>query len=84
MDPKTPLLRAKIEICKPNAPIRPIVKNTQAPSYKLAKIIDLIPPKSELSIIKSMKLAHDINEIKLCPEHKFLMLHIQDLYILFQ
>jgi hypothetical protein len=40
----------------------------------------MISPKSELNIIKSMKLAHDINKIKLYPEHKFLALHIQDLY----
>jgi hypothetical protein len=58
MNPKAPTLKANIKIHKPSRPIRPVINNTYAPSYKLAKPIhykrkNLIILKHELNIINS-------------------------------
>jgi thermostable 8-oxoguanine DNA glycosylase len=37
MNPKTPALKAKIRMHKASRPIRPVINNISAPSYKLAK-----------------------------------------------
>jgi hypothetical protein len=35
--PHPPILKAQLKLHKPGAPIRPVVNNRTAPSYKLAK-----------------------------------------------
>jgi hypothetical protein len=38
--PTAPKLNAPIKIYKENEPIRPVVNNTQAPSYKIVKYLN--------------------------------------------
>jgi hypothetical protein len=54
MNPTAPTLKAKIKIHKPDAPIRPVINNTNAPSHKLAthihhKLKELLALKYEFN-----------------------------------
>jgi hypothetical protein len=65
MNPQAPILKAKIKLHKPMAPIRPVVNNIQAPSYKLAKLThqklkEHLALKNEFNYINSITLANDI------------------------
>jgi hypothetical protein len=76
MNPQAPILKAKIKLHKPMAPIRPLVNNIQAPSYKLAKLThrklkEHLALKNEFNCINSINLA-DICKLNMKPEHKLL------------
>jgi hypothetical protein len=86
MNPQAPKLKAKIKIHKPQAPIRPIINNTTAPTHKLAKHIhqrlnDLLNLKREYNIINTTQFAENIRKLKLNSDHKILIMGIKDLYV---
>jgi hypothetical protein len=77
---------AKIKRHKPEAPIRPIINNTNAPTHKLAKHINqklntLINLKYEYNITNTTHFTNNISKLKLNSDHKLLTMDIKDLYI---
>jgi hypothetical protein len=84
MNPQAAKLNAKIKIHKPEAPIRPVINNTNAPTHKLAKYIhqklnDYIKLKHEYNIINTLQFTENIR--KLNPDHRLLTMDIKDLYV---
>jgi hypothetical protein len=86
MNPTAPTLKAKIKIHKPTAPIRPIINNINAPSYKIAtymqqKLKELVQLENQYNCINSATFAEDITRLHLHDNYKFLTLDIKDLYV---
>jgi hypothetical protein len=86
MNTQAPKLKAKIKIHKPEAQIRPIINNTNAPTHKLAKyiyqrLIDFLNLKHEHIIINTTHFAENIRKLKLNSDHKILTMDIKDLYV---
>jgi hypothetical protein len=85
MNPTAPTLRTKVKIHKPQTPIRPVINNINAPSYKLAThthqiLKELLKLKYEFNCTNSITFAEDITKIHVEANHKFLTLDIKDLY----
>jgi hypothetical protein len=86
MNPQAPKLKAKIKIHKPEAPIRPVINNTYAPTHKIAKYIhrklnDLLNLKHEYNVTNTTHFVENIRKLKLNPDHKILTMDIKDLYV---
>jgi hypothetical protein len=86
MNPTAPTLRAKIKIHKPQAPIRPVINNINAPTYKLTThthhiLKDLLKLKYEFNCPNSTTFAEDIAKIHIEANHKVLTLDIKDIYV---
>jgi hypothetical protein len=86
MNPQAPKMKAKIKIHKPEAPIRPIINNTNAPTHKLTKYIhqklnNFLNLKYEYNIINTTHFAEDISKLKLNSNHKIITMDIKDLYV---
>jgi molybdopterin-guanine dinucleotide biosynthesis protein len=68
MNPAAPTLRAKVKIHKPQTPIRPVINNISAPSYKLARhthyiLKELLKLKYEFNCTNSVTFAEDITKV---------------------
>jgi hypothetical protein len=86
MNPQALNMIAKIKIHKPEAPIRPIINNTDAPTHKLARYIyqelkTMVNLKYEYNVSNTIQFTNNMNKIKLNPNHKILTLDIKDLYV---
>jgi hypothetical protein len=86
MNPQAPKMRATIKIHKPEAPIRPVINNTNAPTHKLAryihkKLTPLINLKYEYNVVNTIHFANNISKLKLNPNCKIITLDIKDLYV---
>jgi hypothetical protein len=86
MNPQAPKLKAKIEIHKPEAPIRPVINNIYAPTHKIAKYIhqklnDFLKLKLEYNIINTTQFAENLGKLKLNADHKLLTMDIKDLHV---
>jgi hypothetical protein len=65
----TPTLMAQIKLHKPDKPIRPIINNMNAPTYKVAKyLLEILNKRLSLrkpiQYYKFNKLSHKSNKIK--------------------
>jgi hypothetical protein len=60
MNPQAPKMKAKIKIHKPEAPIRPIINNTNAPTHKLAKHIH-----QKLNTLINLKYEYNCGDVLL-------------------
>jgi len=85
MQPKAPVLNALIKTHKPNMPIRPVVKNTQAPTHKLARHINKTLYNWQLltntfNAINSIQIAQDLKHLEIKPSYRIITLDIKDLY----
>jgi hypothetical protein len=81
-----PTLKALLKIHKPDIPIRPIINNRNAPSYKIAKKLNDIPKKhlhldDQYITSNSTNLANDLIKLKINNRHKLITLDIKDLYV---
>jgi flagellar biosynthesis component FlhA len=89
MNPQAPKLKAKIKMHKAEAPIRPVLSSTYAPTHKIARYInqsikESLNLKYEYNIRNTMQFAESISKMKLGPEHKLLTMDIKDLYVKLQ
>jgi hypothetical protein len=81
-----PALKAQLKLHKKNIPIRPVINNRTAPSYKLAKhltkvINQHITLKNSYNVSNSVDLAQDLTKLKLHKNHRMFTFDINDLYV---
>ncbi|GFG32294.1 hypothetical protein Cfor_02691, partial [Coptotermes formosanus] len=84
--PVPPTLTARLKIHKPNIPIRPVVNNFNAPSYKVARFMaknlkDYLNLPNTYNTINSHALAQDISKLTINEHCKLVTYDIQDLYV---
>ena len=73
--PSPPTLKAQLKLHKTDIPIRPVINNRTAPSYKLAKHLNKILNQyiafnNYYNVINSTNFAHYLTKIKLHGELK--------------
>jgi uncharacterized protein (UPF0297 family) len=83
MKANAPQLNALIKIHKTDQPIRPVINNIQAPSYKLAqhlnkKLNQLIKLPFTYTIKNSAEIAQELNKIRITNQQKIVTM---DLYV---
>ena len=84
--PAAPQLNIYIKTHKIDKPIRPVIDNTKAPSYRLAKHINkklynLLNLPNRYTLKNSYELAQDIQNLEINKNTKMLTLDIKDLYV---
>lgn len=84
--PRAPQLNAYVKMHKDNAPIRPVINHTQAPSHKIArhlnrKLRDLLPLPNTYNVKNSQEIAEKIVNIRINEHMKLITLDIKDLYV---
>jgi len=84
--PSPPILKAQLKLHKTDIPIRHIINNRSAPSYKLAKHLtkilnQYITLNNHYNVINSTNLANDLTEIKVHENHKMITFNTKDLYV---
>jgi hypothetical protein len=73
--PTAPRINAYIKTHKENKPIRPVIDNTQAPSYKVAKSLNskikeyIILPNT-YTVENSYEIAQELHKIHITENHK--------------
>jgi len=77
---------AQLKLHKPGAPIRPVLNNRTAPSYKLAKKLNDILNKHlhldyHYTTRNSTSLANDLINLTIKVKHRLITLDIKDLYV---
>ena len=81
-----PKLNTYIKTHKENEPIRPVINNTQAPSYKLAKYINkklyhLLNLPNAYNTKNSQEIAEELKNVKINENTRIITLDIKDLYM---
>jgi hypothetical protein len=84
--PRPPIINAQIKLHKPEAPIRLVVNNKTAPSYKITKKLNEVlnkhlPLTNHYTAFNSTSLANDLVNLIINDKHKLMTLDIKDLYI---
>jgi hypothetical protein len=84
--PIAPKINAYIKRNKENEPIRPVIDNTQAPSYKIARFLnnrlkDYINLPGTYTTKTSHETAQELHNIHIRENHKIITLDIKDLYV---
>jgi hypothetical protein len=84
--PSPPTLKAQLKSHKTDIPIRPIINSRTAPSYKLAKHLNMIINQyitlnNSYNVINSTNLAHDLTKLELHENHRMITCDIKDLYV---
>jgi len=84
--PAAPKLNVYIKTHKENEPIRPVIDNTQAPSYKIAKHINkklysLLKLPNTYNTKNSQEIAVELKSIKINGNTKIISMDIEDLYV---
>ena len=84
--PSPPTLNAQLKLHKPGAPIRPVVNNRTAPSYKLAKKLNDILNKhlhldNHYTTRNSTSQTNELVKLKINDKHRLITLDIKDLYV---
>jgi len=84
--PTAPRINAYIKAEKENEPLRPVIDNTQAPLYKIAKFLNnkikayINLPNTYFTII-SKKIAQELHKLHITEKRRILTLDIKDLYV---
>ena len=84
--PTAPKLNAYIKTHKEDQPIRPVINDMQAPSYKAAKFLNkklhnpICLPNTH-TIKNSLELAIEVNNIQINENNRIITLDIKDLYV---
>jgi hypothetical protein len=81
-----PTLKAQLKLHKTDIPIRPVINNRTAPTYKLAryltKILDqYISLNNYFNVTNSTNLANDLTKLEIQENHKTISFDIKDLYV---
>jgi hypothetical protein len=84
--PLDPKLNALIKLHKDNEPIRLVVNNIQAPTYKLAKFLkqrlsETLQLPNNFMVDNSVQLANDLHDIKLEEIYKLITFDVKDLCV---
>jgi hypothetical protein len=84
--PSPPTLKAQLELHKHGIPIRPVINNMKAPSYKLSKHLvkilkNYITINNCYNITNSVNLANDLTKLKINRNHKLITYDIKDVYV---
>ena len=79
-------MNAQLKLHKPNIPIRPVVNNKNAPTYKTAKnLIDILKQclylDNRYNTINSTSLANDIVKLTINNKHRMITYDLKDLYV---
>jgi hypothetical protein len=84
--PQAPNMNVRIKLHKENEPIRPVVNNTQAPTYKIAKYRNKWLP-SQIQLYNtyithnSTQLATELKKLNINEYSRMITLDIKDLYV---
>jgi hypothetical protein len=83
--PTAPQLQIRLKTHKENYPIRPVVNNINAPTYKVASflnkiLLDLIQLRNTYNVQNSAQLASDLTAIKIHEHHRCVTLDIKYLF----
>jgi hypothetical protein len=84
--PQSPTMNALIKIHKENEPIRPVVNNIQAPSYKIAKFLNnwlsnQIQLPNRYTTYNSTQLANELKKLNITKSSRLITFDIKDLYV---
>jgi hypothetical protein len=84
--PSQPALKARLKLHKADIPIRPVINNRSAPSYKLTKHLtkilnQYITLNNHYKVTNSTNLAHDLTNLKIHENHTMITFDIKDLYV---
>jgi hypothetical protein len=84
--PSPPTLKAQLKLHKPDIPIRLVINNRNAPTYKLAKyLVQLLNThltlKNYYNVINSTNLATDLTQLKIGKNHKLITYDIKYLFV---
>jgi hypothetical protein len=75
----------QLKLHKPHIPIRPVINNTQAPTYKVAehptKILDNFLTLNNYYIINCTDLATDLVKLHVNESYRLMTFDIQDLFV---
>jgi hypothetical protein len=78
-------MKPQLKLHKPHIPIRPVINNTQAPTYKVAKhltkILDNFLTLNNYYITNSSDLATDLVKLHVNENHRLMTFDIQDLFV---
>jgi hypothetical protein len=81
-----PRINAYIKTNKENKPIRPVIDNTQEPSYKIANFLntslkEYINLPNAYTIENSYEIAQELHKIQIKENYEMVTLDIKDLYV---
>jgi glutamate/tyrosine decarboxylase-like PLP-dependent enzyme len=84
--PVAPKINAYIKTHKEDEPIRPVIDNTQAPTYKIAKFLNnkiktYINLHNTHVSTNTRETAQEIHKLQITDKHKMITLDIKDLYV---
>ena len=84
--PLPPTLKAQIKIHKDNEPIRPVINNVFAPSYKIAKFLnkwltDTLQLSHTYTTHSSTNLAHQLDRFPIIESDRLISFDIKDIYV---
>ena len=84
--PTAPKINAYIKTHKDNNPIRPVIDNTQAPSYKTAKFLncrikEYVNLPNTYTVQYSNEMVQELQKLYIRKYHKMITLDIKDLYV---
>jgi hypothetical protein len=87
--PRAPKLNALIKIHKENEPVRLVVNNVQAPSYKIAKYLNkrlnnLINLPNTYTVKNSYEIAQELNNIQVNKHNRMITLDIKIYMLIYQ
>jgi len=85
-NPEPPTLKAQVKLHKAGNPIRPVIINRNAPSYKATKKLNKILQQhlkedNHHTIISSTTLAQDLTKLNINTKHRLITLDIKDLFV---
>jgi hypothetical protein len=75
-----------LKLHKPHIPVRPVINNTQAPTYKVAKhltkILDnFLTLNNYYNVTNSTELATDLVKLHINENHRLITFDIQDWFV---
>jgi hypothetical protein len=84
--PQPSTLNAQIKIHKDNETIRPVINNTHAPTYKIAKFLNkwftnTLQLQNTYVTYNSTQLAHDLTKLQVTEANRMVKFDIKDLYV---
>jgi hypothetical protein len=87
MKPMAPQLNVYIKTHKENQPIRPVINNTQAPSYKVVRYINkklqnLIRLPYTYNTKNSQEIAEELTKLQINEHMRIITLDIKDMYVI--
>ena len=85
-NPNPPTLKAQIKLHKDGNPIRPVINNIHAPSYKAARRLNKILQQclnlgNQYTVVNSVTLAQDLMKLNISNKHRLITMDINDLYV---